>query len=134
MMRRRKRNLSTAPGLMLSPMIDLIFLLLVFFVVSTMYMSNVQTIPVVLPKAEHSEHVKKSGWTVTVKADGTLYLADERITEPLLLERMRQAAANNPDFAVMLRGEKAASYDTIMHLLDACKGAGVTRFSLATDR
>lgn len=121
MMRRRKRNLSTAPGLMLSPMIDLIFLLLVFFVVSTMYMSNIQTIPVVLPKAEHSEHVKKSGWTVTVKADGTLYLADERITEPLLLERMRQAAANDPDFAVMLRGEKEASYDIIMHLLDACK-------------
>ena len=69
-----------------------------------------------------------------MKADGTLYLADERITEPLLLERMRQAAANDPDFAVMLRGEKEASYDTIMHLLDACKGAGVTRFSLATDR
>lgn len=70
MMRRRRRSLSTAPGLMLSPMIDLIFLLLVFFVVSTMYMSNVQTIPVVLPKAEHSEHVKEewmdchcqSGW------------------------------------------------------------------------
>ena len=97
MMRRRRRSFSTAPGLMLSPMIDLIFLLLVFFVVSTMYMSNIQTIPVVLPKAEHSEHVKKSGWTVTVKADGTLSLADERITEPLLLERMRQAAANDPD-------------------------------------
>lgn len=41
MMRRRRRSLSTAPGLMLSPMIDLIFLLLVFFVVSTMYMSNI---------------------------------------------------------------------------------------------
>ncbi len=59
MMRRRRRSLSTGAGLMLSPMIDLIFLLLVFFVVSTMYMSNIQTIPVVLPKAEHSEHVKR---------------------------------------------------------------------------
>lgn len=133
-MRRRKRNLSTAPGLMLSPMIDLIFLLLVFFVVSTMYMSNIQTIPVVLPKVEHSENVKKSGWTVTVKADGTLYLADERLTEQLLLERLQQARANDPDFSIMIRGEKEASYDTIMHLLDVCKSAGVTRFSLATDR
>lgn len=110
------------PGLMLSPMIDLIFLLLVFFVVSTCICQIYKRSLSSFPRRNHSEHVKKSGWTVTVKADGTLYLADERITEQLLLERMRQAAANDPDFAVMLRGEKEASYDTIMHLLDACQG------------
>ena len=133
-MRRRERKHPSTPGLLLSPMIDLIFLLLVFFVVSTMYMSNVQTVPIVLPQAEHSEHVKKTGWTVTVKADGSLYLADQKISEQALLERMKQASAKDPDFSVLIRGEKNASYETIIHLLDQCKGAGITRFSLATEK
>ncbi len=133
-MRRRERKHPAAPGLMLSPMIDLIFLLLVFFVVSTMYMSNVQTVPIVLPQAENSENVKKTGWTVTVKADGTLYLADQKISEDVLLERMKQAASKDPDFSILIRGEKNASYETIIHLLDRCKGVGITRFSLATEK
>lgn len=52
MRRRRKREL-TPPSIMLSPMIDMIFLLLVFFIVSTMYMSEVKTIPIRLPIAKH---------------------------------------------------------------------------------
>ena len=60
MRRRRKREL-TPPSIMLSPMIDMIFLLLVFFIVSTMYMSEVKTIPIRLPVAKHSEDRKSVG-------------------------------------------------------------------------
>ena len=54
-MRRRPRKQSLPPQLMLSPMIDMIFLLLVFFIVSTMYMSEIKTIPIRLPVAQNSE-------------------------------------------------------------------------------
>ena len=90
-MRRRPRKQSLPPQLMLSPMIDMIFLLLVFFIVSTMYMSEIKTIPIRLPVAQNSETVSKSNFAVTVKKDGALYLEDK------------------------------------------LKGAGVTRFGLATD-
>ncbi|MBR2220189.1 MAG: biopolymer transporter ExbD, partial [Phascolarctobacterium sp.] len=49
---------------MLSPMIDMIFLLLVFFIVSTMYMSEIKTIPIRLPVAQNSETVSKSNFSV----------------------------------------------------------------------
>lgn len=52
-MRRRPRKQSLPPQLMLSPMIDMIFLLLVFFIVSTMYMSEIKTIPIRLPVAQN---------------------------------------------------------------------------------
>lgn len=50
-MRRRHRRESKSPEIMLSPMIDMIFLLLVFFIISTMYMSEIKTIPIRLPVA-----------------------------------------------------------------------------------
>ena len=52
-MRRRRKRVMKSPEIMLSPMIDMIFLLLVFFIVSTMYMSEVKTIPIRLPVARH---------------------------------------------------------------------------------
>lgn len=58
-MRRRRKRVMKSPEIMLSPMIDMIFLLLVFFIVSTMYMSEVKTIPIRLPVARHSENVSK---------------------------------------------------------------------------
>ena len=83
MRRRRKREL-TPPSIMLSPMIDMIFLLLVFFIVSTMYMSEVKTIPIRLPIAKHSENVSKSNFNVTIKKDGSLYLDENKKPQQIL--------------------------------------------------
>lgn len=66
-MRRRRKRLLRTPEIMLSPMIDMIFLLLVFFIISTMYMSEVKTIPIRLPVAQHSENVSKSNFNVSIK-------------------------------------------------------------------
>ena len=73
-MRRRRKRVMKSPEIMLSPMIDMIFLLLVFFIVSTMYMSEVKTIPIRLPVARHSENVSKSNFNVTIKKDGSFIL------------------------------------------------------------
>ena len=56
---RRRKRVITPPEIMLSPMIDMIFLLLVFFIVSTMYMSEIKTIPIRLPAAQNAETVSK---------------------------------------------------------------------------
>ena len=106
-MRRRRKREMKSPEIMLSPMIDMIFLLLVFFIVSTMYMSEVKTIPIRLPQARHSENVSKSNFNVSIKADGSLYLDENPIEMDLLVQ--------------------------IIQLMDKMKGAGVTRFGLATD-
>ena len=63
-MTRRPKKANQPPQLMLSPMIDMIFLLLVFFIVGTMYMSELRSIPIQLPQAKNSETLKKSSFTV----------------------------------------------------------------------
>ena len=132
-MRRRPRKQSLPPQLMLSPMIDMIFLLLVFFIVSTMYMSEIKTIPIRLPVAQNSETVSKSNFAVTVKKDGVLYLEDNKIEMKQLVANAAAESKRNTAFSEIIRAEGEANYKTVIKLMDELKGAGVTRFGLATD-
>ena len=120
-MRRRPRKQSLPPQLMLSPMIDMIFLLLVFFIVSTMYMSEIKTIPIRLPVAQNSETVSKSNFAVTVKKDGSLYLEDNKIGMKQLVANAASESKRDAAFSVIIRADGDANYKT------------VTRFGLATD-
>ena len=132
-MRRRPRKQSLPPQLMLSPMIDMIFLLLVFFIVSTMYMSEIKTIPIRLPVAQNSETVSKSNFAVTVKKDGVLYLEDKKIEMKQLVANAAAESKRDAAFSVIIRADGEANYKTVIKLMDELKGAGVTRFGLATD-
>ena len=132
-MRRRPRKQSLPPQLMLSPMIDMIFLLLVFFIVSTMYMSEIKTIPIRLPVAQNSETVSKSNFAVTVKKDGVLYLEDNKIEMKQLVANAAAESKLDAAFSVIIRADGEANYKTVIKLMDELKGAGVTRFGLATD-
>lgn len=132
-MRRRPRKQSLPPQLMLSPMIDMIFLLLVFFIVSTMYMSEIKTIPIRLPVAQNSETVSKSNFAVTVKKDGVLYLEDNKIEMKQLVANAAAESKRDAAFSVIIRADGEANYKTVIKLMDELKGAGVTHFGLATD-
>ena len=132
-MRRRPRKQSLPPQLMLSPMIDMILLLLVFFIVSTMYMSEIKTIPIRLPVAQNSETVSKSNFAVTVKKDGVLYLEDNKIEMKQLVANAAAESKRDAAFSVIIRADGEANYKTVIKLMDELKGAGVTRFGLATD-
>lgn len=132
-MRRRPRKQSLPPQLMLSSMIDMIFLLLVFFIVSTMYMSEIKTIPIRLPVAQNSETVSKSNFAVTVKKDGVLYLEDNKIEMKQLVANAAAESKRDAAFSVIIRADGEANYKTVIKLMDELKGAGVTRFGLATD-
>lgn len=132
-MRRRPRKQSLPPQLMLSPMIDMIFLLLVFFIVSTMYMSEIKTIPIRLPVAQNSETISKSNFAVTVKKDGVLYLEDNKIEMKQLVANAAAESKRDAAFSVIIRADGEANYKTVIKLMDELKGAGVTRFGLATD-
>lgn len=133
MRRGRHRRGLTPPEIMLSPMIDMIFLLLVFFIISTMYMSELKTIPIRLPVAQNSETVSKSSFNVTVKKDGTIYLDEDQMDIEQLVANAAVESKRDSSFSVIIRAEGDAEYKTVIKLMDKLKGAGVTRFGLATD-
>ena len=132
-MRRRPKKANQPPQLMLSPMIDMIFLLLVFFIVGTMYMNELRSIPIQLPQAKNSETLKKSSFTVSIKKDGSLFLDDIPIELEQLIKNVKIENENNPEFFVMIRAEEEVNYKTVIKLIDELRGTGVNRLGLATD-
>ncbi len=130
---RRRKRVITPPEIMLSPMIDMIFLLLVFFIVSTMYMSEIKTIPIRLPVAQNAETVSKSNFSVTIKKDGTIFLDEDEIAIDQLVANAAMESKRDSSFSVIIRADGDADYKLVIQMMDKLKGAGVTRFGLATD-
>ena len=129
-----KRRGRSVPELMLSPMIDMMFLLLIFFIVSTMYMSELRTIPVKLPVASETQTQSAAKFSVTVKGEGAYWLQDKPIHETELLARAKEERQRDEKFAVIIRADENVPYRAVVHLLDAFKKAGVSRVGLATEK
>ena len=126
------RNRKT-PELNIIPMIDIMFFLLVFFMLSTMYMIDLKTIPVKLPKAASAATDTSTTFAVSMKSDGSIYLGDTLTDINALVLQASMEQKNNPNFAVVIRAERDIDYGKVITLIDKLKGAGVTRFGLATD-
>ena len=133
-MRRRQRQADKMPELMISPMLDLIFLLLAFFIISTMYMTEVRTISIALPEAQSAETVSKSSSLVTVKKDGSCWLDDKKMSLDAIVAEVKKRSGSDANYSVVIRGEKDAAYNDVIHVLDRFKAAGITRFGLAAEQ
>lgn len=118
---------------MIIPMIDIMFFLLVFFMISTLYMVNMKTVDVNLPAAVHAEQTTKVTYLVTLKKDGSLWLEDKEIDKQSLLKQAAAQQKQNPQFAVVIRADQGLDYGQVMALLDEFKGAGITHFGLAAE-
>ena len=121
------------PELNIIPMIDIMFFLLVFFMLSTMYMVEQKTIPVNLPQATSATIDNKTNFTVTLKNDDTIYLEDQQTDMQTLLMQASKEQKSNPSFAIIIRADKDIDYEKVVTLIDTLKKAGITRFGLATD-
>ena len=132
-MRLRDRRALNKPEGMIIPMIDIMFFLLVFFIMSTLYMVNLKTVDVNLPKAQTAQTQLNVTYLVTVRKDGTLWLEDKQIDEATLLRRAHTESQKNPKFAVVVRADGDMNYSGVMELLDKFRKEGITRFGLAAE-
>ena len=132
-MRLRDRKGFERPEIIIIPMIDIMFFLLVFFMLSTLYMVNIKTVDVNMPKAANVETQMHVTYVVTMKKDGSLFLEDQPIAEKTLLERAKAESARNGKFSLVLRADQDVDYGMVYGLLDKFKGAGITRFGLASE-
>ena len=130
-MRLRDRRAFGKPEVAIIPMIDIMFFLLVFFIMSTLYMVNVKTVDVNLPKAQSAQTQLNVTYLVTVRKDGSLWLEDQPIDADTLVQQARMESQKNPRFAVVVRADGDMNYSGVMELLDRFRQAGITRFGLA---
>jgi biopolymer transport protein ExbD len=132
-MRLRDLRIERSPKLMIIPMIDIIFFLLVFFMMSTLYMVEQRTLPVNLPQAASSQADLQKNTAITVTRDGRVLVEQEVIPPEMLRLRIQAQLARQADPAFILRADKQAEYGKVVAVLDELKALGVRRIAVATE-
>ena len=115
-----------------TPLVDVMLVLLIIFMVTT---TKIQSgIDVNLPVARRASAVEGERLFVTVpasfKADGTVFLGDERVRLDILQERVRQKMEASNDKQVFLRGDGSVQLQDLMSIIDRLKDAGVTNVGI----
>ena len=130
----RDRRRAKAPALALTSMLDVIFLLLCFFVTASVFSQWESEISISLPSASTSETPSRLPGEVilNVARDGSVTVNAKRLTLSDLGERLRKVADFYPGQPVVIRADRETSYDSLVKVLDTCRTAGVWNFSLAT--
>ena len=115
------------------PMIDIIFVILSFFIVSSLYLVKLETIPVNLPNAETSNQEKDSLIVITLNLENKVFI-DDKFTDISILEneiRSKLRASNNKK--VVLRADKAIKYGKVISILDVLRKIENIKIGVSTE-
>ncbi len=130
-----KISLATTPRARIEmlPLIDIVFLLLVFFIYAMLSMAVHRGIPVVLPVSATAKIDKKLILSVSIKSDGSIYVDKEAVALNDLKTVLHQKAQAAKDPGVLLFAERNISYQKLFHILDQIRLAGLSRISLQAE-
>jgi biopolymer transport protein ExbD len=114
-------------------MIDVIFFLLVFFMVSSLAMTKINSVPVMLPKTSSSPESLKQNVVLTVRRDGQIFLNKAQVNLPSLGTQLAYEMHDNPQDTVVINADRGVSYGLVMEAMDEARKIGVRKFALATE-
>ena len=115
------------------PLIDIVFLLLVFFIYAMLSMAVHRGLPVVLPTSTTAKIEKHLLLSVTVKSDGTIYVDKEEVSLGSLGEALKIKAQSEEEPGVLLFADRDLPYQDLFRVLDQIRMAGLNRISLQAE-
>ena len=115
------------------PLIDIVFLLLVFFIYAMLSMAVHRGLPVVLPTSSSAKIDKELVLSVTVKADRTIYVDKELVSFEDLVSILKTKTASASEPGVLLFAEQSLPYQELFNVLDQIRMAGIQRISLQAE-
>ena len=118
----------------LTPMIDVIFLLLIFFMVATTFQDPERELDVDLPQAQSGSTLTEQDdeIIINVMRDGSVVLSERTVTDDELIRHLNQAAQQDPETPVTIRGDRFVHHEDIVSAMDACGSAGLHNLSIGT--
>ncbi len=122
------------PGIQLAPLVDVLLLLLIFFLLTWNAARNENELDVKVPKASAAREKSApiGDVVVNVKADGNVVVNRRTLTGPELTDLLKGLIQLNSEQAVVIRGDEAGAYKNIIGVLNICTQAGVTNVAFAT--
>ena len=128
----KHRPLLEDEELNMTPMIDCVFLLLIFFMVTTVF-KEPYSLRVELPEAQQAQIVEEKKLVASIAADGTMEINRQPVTLANLDEVLRRAKASTRSLTLVVRTVKETKHQHVLDLFEAAKRAGIEQIPLATD-
>ncbi len=118
----------------LAPMIDVVFLLLIFFIATMQFSKSERELNVSVPVAEEGADAKQTlgEIIVNVREDGTVVVDKMEMTQDQLYAKLSRIAAVHKNQAIRIRGDSKVAYQKIVEVIDVCQKAGIPNISFAT--
>jgi biopolymer transport protein ExbD len=122
------------PGIQLAPLVDVLLLLLIFFLMTWNAARNENELDVKVPKASAAKEKTApiGDVIVNVKSDGNVVVNRRTLSSAELMELLKGLVQLNADQAVVIRGDETGAYKNVVGVLNICSEAGVTNVAFAT--
>ncbi len=124
------------PGIQLAPLVDVLLLLLIFFLMTWNAARNENELDVKVPKASAAKEKSApiGDVVVNVKSDGNVVVNRRTLSGPELRELLKSLVELDAEQAVVIRGDESGAYKNVVGVLNLCSEAGVTNVAFATAR
>lgn len=126
---RFKRRLALSRGLDITPLVDMVFNLMIFFMLTSSFIFQ-PGIKINLPKAITSEVLHEQSIVVTIMPEGLLYLNNKPISTKELALRLKEAAKESKP--LLIKADSRASLGRVVEIWDMCRACGLTKVNIAT--
>ena len=130
MKRRYSNNSSDEAAIDMTPMLDIVFIMLIFFIVTTSFVKEAG-LEVNRPTASSAQTVKKGNIMVAVGAAGDVWVDKRRIEVDAVRANIERLRAESPDGAVVIQADTEANAGVVVKVMDQIKMAGVESISIA---
>jgi biopolymer transport protein ExbD len=114
----------------LPSMTDIIFLLLIFFMVATVFKDSTRRLDVQLPEAQSGQTAEAQRLTIEMAANGTMSLNGELITQEALAQQL-QPAGDDTQRSAIIKADKRLSYGKVIEIMGLCQAAGIADIAVA---
>jgi biopolymer transport protein ExbD len=128
-----KTHVDEEPALNLTPMIDVLFLLIIFFMTGTKFTELERSIGLKVPQVADGQQLLPAPDRVAINVyrDGSMTLDREPVTLDQLTQKLRDWSHRNPALSVVVRGDADGALQHVAQVLAACKQSGVTDLGIA---
>ncbi len=116
----------------LTPLIDVVFQLLIFFMLTTTFINVESGVKVDLPSGDFAAVSEKRNAVVTITENNVLYLNNHLVDPNYLIEKLRDETKDNPNPLVVLEADQNVTHGKVVRVMDLIKKSGIERIAIAT--
>ena len=121
-------------GINIVPMIDVIFAILTFFIISSLDLIRLENIPVNLPKASTSTLVKEKPVVLTIDRENNIFLENKPIDSKILVDQIKNIISDYSTDILVISADKEVAYGKVVEVIDQIRSIDNLRIGMSTDK